>query len=114
MIGLLIISRLRTLAFAALALAVFGAIECPPFFPYVDLTKRCKKPFRCEESPCFFTYCNRRNAANDNEEMNGTRLMEGQVIVFSRRLGTTRVYRVTGNDAMLRRQPAIKGMHVNY
>ena len=30
MIGLLIIWRLRTLAFAALALAVFGAIECPP------------------------------------------------------------------------------------
>jgi len=30
MVGLLIIWRLRTLAFAALALAVFGAIECPP------------------------------------------------------------------------------------
>jgi len=31
MIGLTIIWRLRTLAFAALALAVFGAIECPRF-----------------------------------------------------------------------------------
>ena len=30
MIGLPIIRRLRTLAFAALALVVFGAIECPP------------------------------------------------------------------------------------
>jgi len=29
MIGLPIIWRLRTVAFAALALAVFGAIECP-------------------------------------------------------------------------------------
>jgi len=31
MIGLPITWRLRTLAFAALALAVFGAIDCPPF-----------------------------------------------------------------------------------
>jgi len=31
MIGLPIIWRLRTLAFVALALAGFGAIECPPF-----------------------------------------------------------------------------------
>ena len=31
MIGLTITWRLRTLAFAALALAVFGAIECPPW-----------------------------------------------------------------------------------
>jgi len=32
MIDPLIIWRLRTLAFAALAFAVFGAIECPPVF----------------------------------------------------------------------------------
>jgi len=31
MIGLPIIWRLRTLAFVALALAGFGAIECPPY-----------------------------------------------------------------------------------
>jgi len=39
MIGLPIIWRLQTLAFAALAFAIFGAIECPPrkpvFFDFV-------------------------------------------------------------------------------
>ena len=37
MIGLPIIWRLRTLAFAALALAGFGAIECPPNLSCVDV-----------------------------------------------------------------------------
>jgi len=36
MIGLPIIWRLRTLAFVALALAVFGAIECPPLLANFD------------------------------------------------------------------------------
>ena len=36
MIGLFIVWRLRTLAFAALALAVFGAIERPLFWTLVE------------------------------------------------------------------------------
>ena len=39
MIGLPIIWRLRTLAFAALALVVFGATECPPTKPYLNFTR---------------------------------------------------------------------------
>jgi len=53
MIGLPIIWRLRTLAFAALALAVFGAIECPPVGISVSWIKRFKKKM-FENSLCDF------------------------------------------------------------
>jgi len=44
MTGLPIIWRLRTLAFAALALAVFGAIECPPFLRVTSEQIKSKAP----------------------------------------------------------------------